>query len=369
MATILGNMFDIAVDSSAEITAIFVWSADIAADGSVSFTCNFGAPSTAATPVQPTPASTAAVGWGTTGSIPIGPVSTTGKRGEVLTIDGDVTVTWGVDPGSIFVASYTPRVRVVPFLETPPIPVVQMVPTPGTFLGPVTPNLARVIAQAADSGIVTFPKFYVVCRWLNENQGVPSSDISLDPYNVQQPVERYDVALCMVEKLKSLDADYPYGIFGPFQNTGSGAGIPPATQRRVQTISGTAENDLAATTDFSFEGTQYDAMFWSLEVVQKMVVPYYAEEYGPEFAANVMREFTQAPVAVVMHLPWSEYTEMSVTGGPSSVGPQADPTQCGGQSVSSSAAPTAARRTRYRPGIPFLREDGTLGVRVLHPRT
>ncbi|MFL5538434.1 MAG: hypothetical protein ACJ8J0_05550, partial [Longimicrobiaceae bacterium] len=279
MATIPGNVFDISVDSSSEITAIFAWSADLASDGSVSFTCNFGAPSTAATRVRPTPASTAAVSWGTTGSISIGPVSTTGTKGEVLTIDGDVTVTWGVDPGSIFVASYTPRVPAVPFLETPPIPVVEMVPTPGTFRGPVTPNLARVIAQAADSGIVTFPKFYVVCRWLNENQGVvPSSDISLDPYNVQQPVERYDIALCMVERLKGLDPNFAFGIFGPVQNTGSGAGTPLSTQRRVTTINGAAENSVADTTTFSFDGTRYDAMFWSLEVVQKMVVPYYAEE-------------------------------------------------------------------------------------------
>jgi hypothetical protein len=355
MATILGSVFDTSADSSARITAIYAWSAEVATDGSVTFTCTFGPPA------DIKPVSTTPVGWGTAGPIPI-----QGPGGRSLTIDGEVSVTWGANPGGIFVATFTPRVFAPPF--TAQVTIVEMVPTPGTFPGPVTPNLARVIAQAADSAFVTIPEFYVVCRWLNVNEKVSAADITLDPYNVQQPAATYDIALCMVDKLKAADPKHPYGIFGPFQNTGSGAGTPPATQLQVGSIQVTT-NPASPTQWPAIEGTRYDAMFWSLEVVQKMVVPYYAEEYGPEFATNMMNEFTQAPVAVVMHLPWSEYTEMSVTGEPTSVGPTVDPTACGQDvGASAAAAPSAARRTRYRPGIPFLREDGTIGIRVLHPK-
>ena len=358
MATILGSVFEIPMNTGNRTPVVFAWSAETAADGTVTINCSCG-PSGA-----PPNLYSAQLGWGSTDTPQMAAVTVVDPANAVA---GTVAASWGAVSGSLFAATFTGSMTAQGGdpIDADPATVIEMVASPGAFLGPVTPNLARVIAQAADAAFVETETFYVVSRWENVNQGVSNADINLDPYNVQPPADSYDVALCMVEQLKGLDANFAYGIFGPFRRTAR-----PSTQQQVASIGVTTNAPTSPPTVIPIDGIDYDAMFWSVEVVQKMVVPYYAQEYGPDFANNVLREFNTAPVALVMHLPWSEYTEMSTTGQPEfgrGTNPRADPAACNGTSAQAPASQQPARRKRYVPGIPFVREDGTLGVRVLHP--
>ena len=231
---------------------------------------------------------------------------------------------------------------------------------PGEFLQPVTPNLARVLAQAANSAFVTSDTFYVVCRLLTSIDQAAGSD----PYNVQTPAPTYADAQGQVTWLQQNDPTFQYGIFGPFSNTFSGFDRPPPpTQLQVASLDVTAGAGTVSDS-IPIEGTSYDALFWSVEVVQKMLIPYYAQEYGPDYAQTVLTEFYAAPVALVAHLPWSEYGAIGpggelLTGGSN---PQA-PATCGGAN-----AVVAGNKPAKRIAVVLQRDgDGKLQPKPLHP--
>jgi hypothetical protein len=231
---------------------------------------------------------------------------------------------------------------------------------PGEFLQPVTPNLARVLAQAANSAFIKTDTFYVVCRLLKE---IPP-DLGSDPYNVQTPAPTYADAQCQVTWLKQNDPNFEYGIFGPFSNTFSGFDRPPpTTQLQVASVDVTAGTGTASDPIPTIGGTEYDALFWSVEVVQKMLIPYYAQEYGPDYAQNVLMEFYAAPVALVAHLPWSEYGAIG-TGGELLTGgsnPQAPATCDGNTNV-------VTRKQAKRIAVVLQHDaDGNLQPKPLHP--
>jgi hypothetical protein len=170
---------------------------------------------------------------------------------------------------------------------------------PGEFLRAVTPNLARVLAQAAGSAYVTSATFYVVARYNSAHEGAR-------PYDVQKPSATYGEAQALADGLNQSDPDGAYGVFGPFQNTYGGfpAAPPNATVAELHVtpqLGGEREDP------FRIDGREFDALFYSVEAVEKFVLPYYVEEYGPDFGQQVLEQFYHAPLALMGHLPWSEY--------------------------------------------------------------
>lgn len=169
---------------------------------------------------------------------------------------------------------------------------------PGTFVQPVSPELARVLAQAANAAYAPDPTFYVVARY--------APGVCPEPYNVQQPFPTYSCALERVNALKESDPEHVYGIFGPFQND-HGDLRRPANQATVLKMLVTPQGGLAPEpAPFTIGGEQFDALFYSIQAVEKFVLPYYVQEYGVSFAAQVMAQFNDAPLALMGHLPWSE---------------------------------------------------------------
>lgn len=174
---------------------------------------------------------------------------------------------------------------------------------PGEFLNPVTPNLARVLAQAAGSAYVESSTFYVVARYNSAHQGGT-------PYDVQKPSATYAEAKELADRLNQADPEGKYGVFGPFENTygGFNAPTPNATVAEfvvTPQLAGVREDP------FRIDGTEFDALFYSVEAVEKFVLPYYVEEYGPDFGQQVLDQFYNAPLALMGHLPWSEYIEVA----------------------------------------------------------
>jgi len=179
----------------------------------------------------------------------------------------------------------------------------------GSFLNPVSPTLARVLAQAANSSYAPSPTFYVVARY-------SPTDAFPNPFSVQKPVETYEKAQAQVGGLRETDPEGEFGIFGPYQNDNGGFPRPEgqATMKQLDvTLQGGAEPE----PPFTIKGEVFDAFFCSVQAVEKFVLPYYEQEYGPLFAAGVLEQFNSAPVAIMGHLPWSEelqITDIDATG-------------------------------------------------------
>jgi hypothetical protein len=177
---------------------------------------------------------------------------------------------------------------------------------PGEFLHAVTPKLARVLAQAAGAAYAPTPSFYVVTRYEPEKPDTGT----LQPFNVQQPVATYTEAQQQVAALGITDPGVAYGIFGPFENTEGGLPLP-GNQATVAQLLVTPQGGDPALKPFTIPGTEFDALFYSIEAVEKFVLPYYEQEISPDFAQRVLTEFHNAPLALVGHLPWSEYIEVT----------------------------------------------------------
>lgn len=161
---------------------------------------------------------------------------------------------------------------------------------PGMFLQPISAGLARRLAEAAtgyaDEGVVYVTALYT-----------PNYD-SEDPYDVQA---------------------YPtlpeppgagYGIFGPFQTT-----LPDATAQAQATVQEFQVGISGPTTFSIYPASQYDALFYSAAAVKKFAVPYYSSLYSGAYGDHVLSAFQEAPVALMAHMPWSEYTAVDVVAG------------------------------------------------------
>jgi hypothetical protein len=177
---------------------------------------------------------------------------------------------------------------------------------PGEFLQPISPKLARVLAQAAGAAYAPEPTFYVVARY---EPASPDTG-TLQPFNVQQPVATYTEAQQQVATLATTDPGVAYGIFGPFENTEGGLPLP-TNQATVGHLVVFPQGGDPPEEPFTIPGTEFDALFYSIEAVEKFVLPYYEAEISPDFAQRVLNEFHTAQLALVGHLPWSEYIEVT----------------------------------------------------------
>lgn len=162
---------------------------------------------------------------------------------------------------------------------------------PGIFEKPVSAELARVLAQAADTPFHS-SQFYVVARYSQ------MSGASMNPYDVHPPFATCEDAQQLVEKLGP-----EYGVFGPFVDTHH---PPPLDQETVAKLEVTPQRGSEPQPPFTIDGQKYDALFYSIEAVEKFVLPYLTAEYGSEFATYVSKQFSQASLALLGHLPWSE---------------------------------------------------------------
>lgn len=209
----------------------------------------------------------------------------------------------------------------------------------GIFSQAVSPELARVLAQAADSAYAPPGEFFVVARF------EPELD-SLRPFNVQRPVATFEEATHVKEELDRTDPGFTHGIFGPFKST-----TGPVNQAAVVHLDVTIEGGKK----IPIEGQKFDALFYSVQAVEKFVIPYSVQEFGPEYGTFVLNEFLASPVALMGHLPWSEEVDEGES-------------QPGSAPVDPAAA---GPRRRVRHGyLPVLfRHDasGNLQTRVLHP--
>lgn len=175
---------------------------------------------------------------------------------------------------------------------------------PGEFLRPIKPELARVLAQAASAAYAPTPSFYVVARYDPDPER-----LTTEPFNVQRPVATYEEAESQVAELVQTDPGVDYGIFGPFDNT-EGGFTQPAEQATVGQLLVTPQIGGTPEEPFTIQGTEFDALFYSMEAVEKFVLPYYSQEMSPDFANQVSLGFRTAPMALMGHLPWSEYIDV-----------------------------------------------------------
>jgi hypothetical protein len=125
-----------------------------------------------------------------------------------------------------------------------------------------------------------------------------------DPYDIQGPYSEPNLP-----DVNSLPDGY--GIFGPFDNTMHD--LPLAVNQ------GTVTKITLETTDprrpiIEIVPTDTrplpDTIFFTVEAVSKFAVPYYTVVYTPGMAARMLTTFQAAPLAAVVHLPWSESEEL-----------------------------------------------------------
>lgn len=104
-----------------------------------------------------------------------------------------------------------------------------------------------------------------------------------------------------------------FGVFGPYalEPNGFDEGFTNPAQLVVGTLQVTPFSNTPGgpipTGEPAFEWDGYDAVFMSTAAVEKFVIPYYTTIYGPEFAGEIVSQFNAAPVALMGHLPWTEY--------------------------------------------------------------
>lgn len=164
----------------------------------------------------------------------------------------------------------------------------------GFFDHPITPMLARALAQAAASAYAPEADFYVVARY-EPLDGVP------DPFDVQKP------SSLQRAETRQRELGEAYGIFGPFKNANGGL-TPRDGQAKVSRLKVHLTRGFEPVT---IPGTEFDALFYSIQAVEKFVLPYYEQVYSPLFAQHVLDNFYNAELALMGHLPWSEYVEVN----------------------------------------------------------
>jgi hypothetical protein len=167
----------------------------------------------------------------------------------------------------------------------------------GLFSQPISAGLARRLAEAA-TGYAEEGEVYVTALY------TPNYD-SEDPYDVQAWQHWQDVP----NPLES-----GYGVFGPFQTTLYGS-----SQKAQATVEEFQVSISGPTTFSIYPASQYDALFYSAAAVKKFAVPYYSSLYSGAYGDHVLSAFQEAPVALMAHMPWSEYTAVDVVPGDEAV--------------------------------------------------
>lgn len=174
-------------------------------------------------------------------------------------------------------------------------------PVSELFTQPVSAGLLRVLAQAAE-GYPNQGAMYFVASYAPDANG--SFEVS--------PWWSPEEAAAVVNMLPGGQDNF--AVFGPFDTT-----LPYPVNAEQETVASLQVSTTAATgepgTSFSVGGAEmYDAVFCSAAAVIKFAVPYYSRVYSPEFAETLLQSFLQAPVAMMVHLPWSEYGEIGEQG-------------------------------------------------------
>lgn len=191
-------------------------------------------------------------------------------------------------------------------MSVPPKRTFRLDPPPARLPGAISPadgaagpraisaGLGRRLAAAAD-GHRDGREIFFQARFEADAEG---------NYGVTGPLTREEAAQAVVPE--------GYGIFGPFLTEPCTDDISRTPIRRV-TLE--LENGDAVT----FEGTRYDALFWSSSALEKFVVPYYAVVGGIERAQRLRDQLLNTDAFMIAHDPNTEETLISVKGEP---GPQ-----------------------------------------------
>jgi hypothetical protein len=202
---------------------------------------------------------------------------------------------------------------------------------PGTFAYPVSAELASVLAEAA-SGFINDGNIYLVASYQ------PLASQPLAPYNVTGPYATYGDALIGWIEMNGGEIiegqPTTYGMFGPFGT--QVADLPPAVSGQASVTS--FQVGTSAGTSFPISpADKYDAIFYSVAAVLKFAVPYYTSVYGTAYAQQMLENFQENDLGMMVHLPWTEYTEMTQAGrenppvptGPTDVAPETGPAGAG----------------------------------------
>jgi len=160
----------------------------------------------------------------------------------------------------------------------------------------ISAALAKRLAEAAFGYMGLGPVYLVASYEPTDNAG--------DPYNVTPFKDDWEAAEALVAALNT-DPDLPrYGVFGPY-DTGLDGTSPTCFLETISLLVGGADDSTGA---LAFSAGEYDSLFWTQAAVKKFAVPYYSALYSPSFAQSVLAEYEGASMAVLGHMPWSEYT-------------------------------------------------------------
>jgi len=165
------------------------------------------------------------------------------------------------------------------------------------FTRPISARLLRVLAQAAE-GYPNQGDMYFVARYTADAGG----NFEVIPYSSES--EATDGAA-------ALNAATPgaFDVFGPFDTT-----LPYTSNPDQETVAALQVTTDGGTTFGMDDPKLYDAVFCSAAAVIKFAVPYYTRVYSAQFADTMLQSFVESPLAMMVHLPWSEYAEMEENG-------------------------------------------------------
>jgi len=149
-------------------------------------------------------------------------------------------------------------------------------------------RLSRRLAAAAD-GFRDGREIFFTARFEPENNG----DFDLDG-----PFTRDQVATLRVPP--------GFGIFGPYQTDECDDDL---SRTPIKTIT----IELHDGKKWSFEGTRFDALFWSVSALEKFAIPHYTTVHGVEKARGILKGFVETDVFLMGHDPNTEETMVGLT--------------------------------------------------------
>lgn len=199
----------------------------------------------------------------------------------------------------------------------------------GEFQKPVSAMLARALAEAAAG----FPRpvnshdasVYFVASYeavpAGDDSNPPDEDLPPDTFNglfnIQPAYATHAEA-----KRRADELGPGYAVFGPFRSTFAAPvdGQATVTRMHMHTSDG-GHVDIPTAGFRPPEGLtppppEFDALFFTADAVAKFALSYYSGIYGNGFGREVLTQFQGAHLALMGHLPWSEYTEIPEIPGP-----------------------------------------------------
>jgi hypothetical protein len=169
----------------------------------------------------------------------------------------------------------------------------------------VSARLAMRLAQAA-LGYIGMGPIYLVASY-------QPSDDSFDPYSVVPFRDNPAAAEAFALALNAPDGSTPrFGVFGPYQ-TGLPVNVElnadPYLLQTIDVVVGGPADALPEQGTLPISVTGFDSLFWTVGAVEKFAVPYYTMLYSAAFADHVLQQFAEKEMALLGHMPWSEYTD------------------------------------------------------------